>query len=252
MLVAGVDIGGSGIKAAIVDVRDGRLETERVRIATPTAGGAAALLESVAGLLTELGWQNGPVGIGFPGVIRAGQIGTAANLDKGLIGTDIAAGLAERGWPSVHVLNDADAAGYAEMRLGAGKDFAQEKALLLTVGTGIGSVLFMGGQLIPNLELGHLEYHGHVAEKFVSERTRKTEDLSWKRWGRRFNGFLAYLEKVMVPDCFILGGGGVKRPERFAEVLTVKTPIRYAAFGNRAGIIGAALAAAERSGRDSI
>ncbi len=239
----GIDIGGSGIKGALVDTRTGELASERLRIPTPRAGGPKATVAVLCELIGRLDW-HGPVGIGFPGVIRRNVIHTAANLDKAHIGLDLAAALAGCGAGPVRVLNDADAAGIAEMRLGAGRPHARAgTVLLLTVGTGIGTAMFTDGVLVPNLELGHVEYRGHHAESYVSERARKQLDLSWKRWTLRFSGFLAYLEFLLQPDFIILGGGGLKRPDKIREHIAIATPWAFAEFGNRAGIIGAALAA---------
>lgn len=245
MRSVGVDIGGSGVKAAVVESSTGELITQRVRVETPSNANRAELEGCLLELLERVGWQEGPLGIGFPGVIREGTIQTAANLSHSLIGWNLRKTFEDHGFGPVALLNDADAAGVAEMHFGAGKDFHNQTVLLLTVGTGIGSVLFFKGGLVPNLEFGHIEFHGKPAERLVSERARKQGDLSWKRWGKRFNSFLEYMAFLTQPDAIILGGGGVKRPEKFAEFLTVQTPIHYAAFGNLAGIVGAAIAAAE-------
>ncbi|MGC9451001.1 MAG: polyphosphate--glucose phosphotransferase [Oceanipulchritudo sp.] len=244
MQALGIDIGGSGIKGAVVDVANGELVTERIRISTPREAHAPAVLEILHELIRKLGWKAGPVGIGFPGVIRENRICTAVNLHESLVGVNLAQELKDLPGGPVKVINDADAAGVAEMRFGAGRPCSQSgTVLLLTVGTGIGAVLFTNGVLVPNLELGHLEYRGRNAESYVAERARKEEGLSWKQWGKRFNGFLAHLEFVLQPDLIILGGGGVKKPEKFREQIKITTPWTIAASGNRAGLIGAALAA---------
>lgn len=244
MLALGIDIGGSGIKGAVVDVAKGELVTERLRIATPEGTDAGQLVGILHELVRQIGWKEGPVGIGFPGVIRDNRICSAVNLDDSLVGIHLPDLLADTLSGPVTVLNDADAAGHAEMRYGAGREYLEAgTVLLLTVGTGIGSVMFSKGVLVPNLEIGHVEYKGRDAESFVAERVRKAEDLSWKRWGKRFNGFLAYLEFVLQPDLIILGGGGVKKPEKFRDHITITTPWTLAETGNFAGIIGAAYAA---------
>lgn len=246
MLGLGIDIGGSGIKGAVVDTQSGTLVSERVRIPTPQLADAASVTSIVREIVEQFGWSQGPVGIGFPGVIRHNVIHTAVNLHASLVGMNLESALKPLVGSMIRVLNDADAAGYAEMRFGEGRPYAASgTVLLLTVGTGIGTVLFSDGVLVPNLEMGHVEYRGIIAEHAVSERVRKEQDLSWKRWGRRFNGYLQYLEFLLQPDFIILGGGGVKRPEKFAEYLSLKTPWALAATGNRAGMIGAATAAAE-------
>jgi polyphosphate glucokinase len=245
MLSLGIDIGGSGIKGAVVDVVKGELVSERVRIATPGQASADETLAIIKDIIGQVGWKKGPVGIGFPGVIRANRICTSVNLSDDLVGVQLAELLKGVVSGPVKVLNDADSAGHAEMRYGAGRPYLESgTVLLVTVGTGIGTVMFTGGVLVPNLELGHIEYKGRDAENFVSERVRKVEDLSWKRWGKRFNGFLKHLEFILQPDFIILGGGGVKKPEKFRDHITIETPWMLAETGNLAGIIGAAYAAA--------
>ena len=244
MLSLGIDVGGSGVKGAVVDTEKGLLVTDRLRYPTPPGADAATVVDLLATLIRDLDWKSGPVGIGFPGVIRQGTICTAANFDGSLVGVSLVDRLKEVQDGPVKVINDADAAGCAEMLFGAGRPYLdQGTVLLITVGTGVGTVMFTRGVLVPNLELGHVEYKGHNAESFVSERTRKAEDLSWKRWGSRFNGYLHYLEFLLQPDFIILGGGGVKKPEKFSEQITIRTPWKIAEYGNKAGIVGAALAA---------
>lgn len=244
MLALGIDIGGSGIKGAIVDTQTGAFVTERIRIPTPMPPTAEAVLDTLRALINELGFKEGPIGVGFPGVIRHGTIETAANLEKCLIGVNLAHVLSELGFNQVRVLNDADAAGFAEVELGAGRPYLQEGTVfVITVGTGIGTALFVDGKLVPNLELGHIHYKTHHAESYVSQRARKKEGISWEEWGIRFNGFLCYMEDLIRPDLIILGGGGAKRPENFKKYLQTRTPIEFAKAGNRAGIIGAALSA---------
>jgi polyphosphate glucokinase len=246
MLAMGVDIGGSGIKGAIVDTAKGTLASERVRIPTPDNAEAPVLIGILQDLLDQFEWTQGPVGIGFPGVIRHNVIGTAANLNDSLIGVNLADALKSAVTGPVRVLNDADAAGFAEMRFGEGLPYAREgTVLLLTIGTGIGTVLFTDGVLYPNLEFGHVEFNGTEAEHYVSERVRKREDLSWKRWSKRFNDFLQYTESLLQPDLIILGGGGVKKADRFSPHIDIRTPWKLARSGNLAGIIGSALAAAD-------
>ncbi len=244
MLALGIDIGGSGIKGAIVDTETGNFVSERIRIPTPKPPKAEAVLDTLRTLIDQLGFKEGPVGVGFPGVIRHGTIETAANLEKCLIGLNLAEALADMGFNQVRVLNDADAAGFAEVELGAGRPCLEEGTVfVLTVGTGIGTALFVDGKLVPNLELGHIQFQRRHAESYLSERARKNEGISWKEWGIRFNGFLLYMEDLLRPDLIILGGGGVKKPENFQQYLETRTPLEFAKAGNRAGILGAALAA---------
>lgn len=246
MEALGIDIGGSGIKGAVVDTERGQLVTERYRLATPKKAGREALMASLEQMREAFGWGGGPVGIGFPGVIRDHEIRTAANLNEELIGWGLGEAL-RRSWASpVRVFNDADAAGHAEMCFGAGRIYRERgTVLLVTVGTGIGTVLFRDGILVPNLEFGHVEFQGEKAEWLVSERARKEQDLSWKRWGKRFDEFLLYLAGLFQPDRIILGGGGVKKREKVEPLLSAELPVSFAEFGNRAGIIGAAWAAAQ-------
>ena len=246
MLALGIDIGGSGIKGAVVDTAKGRLVTDRIRVATPAGSPASEILDIVRDIATQLEWTKGPVGIGFPGVIRANTICTAVNLHESLVGINPEKELKKHFPGPVRLINDADAAGYAEIRFGAGRNHAETATvLLLTIGTGIGSVLFSRGHLVPNLEMGHVEFKGTNAERIVSERARKEGDLSWKKWGKLFNEYLAHLAFILQPDLIILGGGGVKKAEKFESFIDLATPWTLAEFGNLAGIVGAALAAAE-------
>jgi len=243
----GIDIGGSGIKGAVVDSKSGKLLSERLRLPTPQKPDAKSLIAVLKDLLDAFDWKKGPVGIGFPGPIRDNVILTAINLDSSLVGVNLAKELYPLKPGKITVLNDADAAGFAEMQFGVGKPYLKEGTVLLfTVGTGIGTVIFRNGILVPNMEFGTIEYKGRVAESFVSERARKKEELSWIRWAKRFNGYLQYMERLILPDFIILGGGGVKRPERFQEEIKLDTPWDFAHFGNRAGILGAGIAAARK------
>ena len=247
MLALGIDIGGSGIKGAVVDIASGKFVSERIRIPTPAHPLPEDVTRILGEIVRELKFKEGPIGIGFPGVIRDNRICTAVNLHESLVGFSLTGPLAELGFNRVCVLNDADAAGIAEMEFGAGKPFlARGTVLMITVGTGLGTVMFANGQLVPNLELGHVEYNGHHAESYCSERARIEGGLDWETWGRRFNGFLVYLERLLQPDLIILGGGGVKNPELFEGYLDLQTTWLLAVAGNRAGIIGAAYAASSQ------
>lgn len=243
MEVLGIDIGGSGIKGAIVNCASGKLLGERLRYETPTPCTPAALQEVIQQLVTELKWK-GPIGCGFPGVVRNNVIYTAANLDKSCIGMNLAERIrTSTGCPAA-ILNDADAAGLAEMRFGAGRGHLGT-VIVITVGTGIGSAIFTHGHLVANTEIGHLEFRGKEAEGQLSEPARERKELSWSEWGERFNEYLEYLHSLFWPELFILGGGAVKKFDKFTDKLTVATPVVVATAGNRAGIIGAALRAAE-------
>ncbi|MCH2156808.1 MAG: ROK family protein [Opitutales bacterium] len=240
METLGIDIGGSGIKAAVVDTSSGEFITERHRIPTPQPCKLPAFQDALKAMLEHFDW-TGPVGVGFPGVVRQNRTLSAANLDPTVVDIDLGEILKDFGAFEVAAINDADAAGLAEMQLGAGKN-ALGTTLMVTVGTGIGTALFNKGVLVPNMELGHIEFKGNSAERLVSERARETRDLSWKEWGKNFNEFLKYITFLLQLDLIILGGGGVKKREKFEKHLTVETPIEYAEFANRAGILGAALA----------
>lgn len=240
----GVDIGGSGIKGAVVETSSGELLTKRFRIPTPQPATADAVVDTVRALVDELKW-TGPIGCGYPGVMKSNVVHTAANLDKSLIGVDLGKALREKcKVPEAMILNDADAAGIAEIRLGAGRD-CKGLVMMITIGTGIGTALFNNGVLIPNSEIGHIKYRGKDAESLLAEPARKEKQLSRKRWAEQFNRYLKYLESLFWPDLFVLGGGGFKKPEKFDGVFTTRTPVQFAQFRNQAGIIGAAIAAAE-------
>jgi len=246
MLALGIDIGGSGIKGAIVDTDNGKLVSERIRISTPKPACAEAVIDTVRQVVAQSAFEAGPVGIGFPGVIRRNQIFTAANLEKCLVGVNFQKELSDMNIGKVRVINDADAAGFAEMAFGAGRRHSDSgTVLMLTVGTGIGTVMFSNGHLVPNLEFGHVEFENKNAESRVSERARIRKELSWSKWGKRFNRFLQYLEQLTQPDLIILGGGGVKNPKAFVKYIDIQTPWEFARYGNKAGMIGAALAASK-------
>ncbi len=237
----GIDIGGSGIKGALVDTTKGVLASERIRVATPQPATPAALAEAVGTLVRELG-GDGRVGVAFPARVRRGVALTASNIDPSFIGTDIDALFTEAAGREVSVLNDADAAGLAEVRSGAARD-VKGLVLMLTFGTGIGSALFNDGVLVPNTELGHIVIPGgRVAEPYAAERIRKAEDLSWAKWGKRVQEVLTYMEFLFAPDRIVVGGG-VSKPERWAKFgpsLVTQAPICPAELGNEAGIVGAA------------
>lgn len=237
----GIDIGGSGIKGAIVNLQTGELETERHRIPTPTPSTPEAVAETVARLVQELGW-DGPVGCGFPAAIQHGVSMTASNISKDWIGVDVENLLSDKLNMPVAVVNDADAAGLAEVRFGGGKG-KDGLILLLTIGTGIGSALITDGKLVPNTEFGHLKFKGDIAEKYCSDSARKREELSWKQFGKRFDQYLHHVNRLCYPDLFVLGGGASKKFEKFEEYLTGSVPVVPATLLNLAGIIGAAMAA---------
>jgi polyphosphate glucokinase len=240
----GVDIGGSGIKGCVVDLADGVLVGDRVRIETPEPSEPEPVYRVIAQIVDRFGW-TGRVGVTFPGVIQNGIAHTAANMDKKWIGTDVAVGVSDHVPGSVVALNDADAAGLAEMRFGAGRG-QRGVVLMLTFGTGIGSALFVDGHLVPNTEFGHIQVDGHDAERRASAAAREREGLSYEKWAGRVDRYLHVLEAGIWPDLIIVGGGVSKKAEKWVPLLTGRTPVVPAQLMNDAGIVGAALAAAER------
>lgn len=240
----GIDIGGSGIKGAVVDLDTGELRTERERIATPTPSTPKAVAAVVHELVEHAGW-TGVVGATFPAIIKNGVARSAANVDRHWIGTDVDKVFTESTGRDVVVLNDADAAGLAEVRYGAAKG-VDGVVILLTFGTGIGSGLFVDGTLVPNTELGHVELDGHDAEKRAAASVRESHDMSWEKWAHRVQRYLAHIEALFSPDLFLVGGGVSKRAEKWVPYLDLNAPVRPAQLLNNAGIVGAALAAAER------
>ena len=239
----GVDIGGSGIKGCTVDLRSGSLDEQRVRLSTPVPATPTAVAELVAAITNEFGW-HGPMGVTLPSVLKRGIALTAAHLDpawKGLAADKL---FSEYCRVPVVVLNDADAAGLAEMRFGAGRDH-DGVVLLLTFGTGIGSALFVDGELVPNTELGHLQVDGVDAEIRAAASARDDEELSWAGWAARVSRYLQVLEGLMWPDLIIAGGGVSKKADKWLSLLECRTPVVAAALRNDAGIVGAAAAAAE-------
>jgi polyphosphate glucokinase len=246
--ILGVDIGGSGIKGAVVNPDTGELLTERIRIETPEGAKPNPVAKAVLKIVEKLEW-NGPIGCGFPAVVRHGVGYSAANIHKSWIGKDIE-GLFTRvtGCPTI-VINDADAAGLAEMRFGAGQGQAGV-VMIITIGTGIGTAIFTDGVLLPNTELGHLQIRGKDAEKRASDAVRQRKNLSWEEWGQRLNEYFTILEKLFWPDLVIIGGGICKEHEKFFPYLTIEAEIVPARFLNLAGIVGAALAATPTAAYD--
>ena len=242
----GVDIGGSGIKGGLVDLEAGALDGERLRITTPQPSTPDAVADVVAEIVEKFNW-DGPVGVTLPCVVKHGVAHSAANVDKAWIGTDAAALFAARlGRPTdqVVVLNDADAAGIAEMRFGSGVG-RDGLVVLLTFGTGIGSALFLDGKLVPNTEFGHLEVDGHDAEKRAAASVKEDKGLSWAEWTPRVSRYVNVLENLIWPDLVIAGGGVSKKAEKWLPLLEVRTEVVAAALKNDAGIVGAAVAAAQ-------
>jgi polyphosphate glucokinase len=242
----GIDIGGSGIKSAVVDIRSGQLVTERQRMETPVRSTPEAVGALVATLVRDAGWQ-GLVGVTFPAVIKHGVAVTAANVHKSWINTNADEVFSAVTGLDVTVLNDADAAGLAEVRFGAARG-VPGVVILLTFGTGIGSGLFIDGVLVPNTELGHLELDGHDAETRAAASVKERENLSWPAWAKRVQRYLSHVEALFTPDLIVVGGGVSKKADKWVPLLELHTPVKPAELLNEAGIVGAALAAAERRG----
>lgn len=239
MQVLGVDIGGSGIKGAVVDTQTGELVTERFRLETPQPATPEAVANTVNELVKHFSWK-GKIGCGFPAVIHDGIAKTAANVDPTWININVDELFTKKTGLETYIVNDADAAGIAEMKFGIGKD-KKGVVLLLTIGTGIGSALFMNGKLIPNTEYGHLYYKGEVAEKYCADSVRKKLDLKWDEWAKRFSNFLKHIERTINPDLIIIGGGVSKKQDKFLHLINLETELRLALLENNAGIVGAAV-----------
>jgi polyphosphate glucokinase len=248
-IAIGVDVGGSGVKVAAVDVVSGQLVSERLRVATPNPSTPEAVCASIARLVkrasTAVKNTTAPVGVGIPSVVIGGVSLTAANIDPGWEGFEADQRLTTLLKRDVIVLNDADAAGLAEMRFGAGRD-RNGVVLLLTLGTGVGSGLFVDGKLVPNTELGHMEIRGRDAERRSAAAARVRRGLSWKAWANDLDEHLHAIDRILWPNLIIIGGGVSKRSDRFLPRLTVRPPVVPAELLNDAGIVGTALAAAER------
>jgi len=241
MDILGIDVGGTGIKGAPVDTDTGSLLAERYRLLTPDGAKPGPVAEVVRSVAMQFDW-HAPIGCGFPAVIRNGVAETAANINQKWIGTNVVELFSEATECPVYVLNDADAAGLAEVTFGAGKGVLGV-LMMITIGTGLGSALFIDGILVPNTELGHIEVECDEAESIASDEVRKHQDLSWKKWAKRLDKYLNTLENLFHPDLMILGGGAVKNQDQFIPLLTLHTRVIPAELGNDAGIIGAALAA---------
>lgn len=241
----GLDIGGSGIKGAIVDVAAGELVSKRVRIATPQPATPEAVIDTVVEIRRQLSWA-GAIGCGFPGLTQQGVVRGAPNLDPSWIGYHLMRGLRQSlGEQAIAVLNDADAAGLAEVQHGAGRD-VRGTVVVLTLGTGIGTALFRDGVLLPDTELGHVQLEGEDAELLASESARHRRGWSWKKWAGYVDRYLAHLEYLLAVDLFIIGGGAIKKADKFLPRLErVGCAVVPARLGNLAGMIGAAMRAAQ-------
>jgi polyphosphate glucokinase len=240
----GVDIGGSGIKGAAVDPRRGTLKSDRIRVATPQPAVPEAVVAATAAVIEQLGVDAGPVGIGLPSPIVGGTAMMAANIDKSWVGVNATEAFSQAVGRECVVINDADAAGLAEVRVGAGKG-VPGVVLLLTLGTGIGSALFVDGALVPNTELGHIEIRSKDAERRASAGARERKGLSYHQWAPLLNEYLDRVDALVWPDLVILGGGVSKRADKFMPLLDVRPPVVAATLRNEAGIVGAATRARE-------
>jgi polyphosphate glucokinase len=243
MEILGIDIGGSGVKGAVVDTTSGNLVSERARIPTPQPSTPANVAAVVAQLVDELGYDGDVIGCSFPTVVAEGTARTVGNIDESWRGVQVDSLFEEATGKKFVVHNDADVAGMAEMTLGAGRGLTGT-VIMITIGTGLGSGVFNNGVLVPNIELGRMPgKDGEPIEFYAGDRARKVNDLSWTDWGSRFNYFLQRVSRVCTPDHFIIGGGASRKMDRFRDQLDVEATIRVAQFENNAGIIGAALAA---------
>ena len=243
MHILGIDVGGTGIKGAPVDVDTGSLLAERYRVLTPKGAKPGPIAEVVKQVAGQFDW-HAPIGCCFPAVIRNGVAESAANINEKWIGTNVAKLFSEATDCPVYVVNDADAAGLAEVTFGAGKG-VPGVVMMITIGTGLGSALFIDSKLVPNTELGHVEVECDDAETIASDVVRKKEDLSWKKWAKRLDKYLNTLEHLFSPDLMILGGGAIKNQDQFFPLLKLHTRVIPAELGNEAGIVGAALAASQ-------
>jgi polyphosphate glucokinase len=247
----GIDIGGTGIKAAIVDVVTGELVSERMKVATPVGGSPDDIIAATISLLEKLAPEaDAPIGVCFPAIVLRGRTMSAANVSKQWIGLEAEALFEKAIGKDVHFVNDADAAGFAEAKYGAAKG-KPGLIILTTLGTGIGSALIYNGVLIPNSELGHLEIDGRDAERRASNAVRERSRLSWRRWTQRLQRYYSHVELLFSPDLFIVGGGVSKHHAEFLPLLNLRTPIVPAELRNNAGILGAAALAAGHGPRVS-
>jgi polyphosphate glucokinase len=248
--ILGIDVGASGIKGAIVDVRTGALQAERLRLDTPQPSTPSAMAETFAELVRLHNWQ-GPVGCGFPTIVKNEVAMTASNIDKGWVGRHVGEIFSEASGCPVRVLNDADAAGIAEMQYGVGKG-KKGTVLIITIGSGLGSALFINGQLAPNTEFGHVFLHNQIAEHYTANAVRKRLEMPWDEWGLRLNEYLLHMERLLSPDLIILGGGASKRFDRFEDFITLRTPVVPAQMLNDAGIAGAAYYAFQEISKEKV
>jgi polyphosphate glucokinase len=249
MAIMGIDVGGSGIKGVPVNVETGEFIGERFRLPTPDEAKPEDVADTIAEVVKSFQW-SGPVGVGFPAVVRNGIVYTAANIHESWIETNVEKLLGDKTGCPVYVLNDADAAGIAEMKFGIGRTHPKGVVMMITIGTGLGTALFVDGKLVPNTELGHIEIRGKDAEARASDAARQRKEMSWEEWGGKFNEYLDRLERLFWPDLFVLGGGTSKLFDKFAPYLHLHTQVLPAELLNQAGIVGAALYAEMKTGKE--
>lgn len=242
--ILGIDVGGTGIKGAVVDTEKGVFITEKIKYGTPKPSTPVAVMGVINQLIDDFGCRDQKIGCGFPSVIKNDICYTAANIDKGWIGIDMKEHFKKYTGCDVYFINDADAAAVAEVKFGKGKN-RKGTVVLLTLGTGIGSGLFLDGKLLPNSEFGHLLYKESIFEHYASNGARKKKDLSWKEWGQELNVYLNHVQEIINPNLIILGGGVSKHFEKYKKHLKLDTELVSAAMGNDAGIIGAAMLVAD-------
>ncbi len=245
-IALGIDVGGSGIKGAPVDLGKGEFAADRLRIDTPQPATPEAVCQVIAQVVEHFDdvRADSPIGVTIPGVVTSGVVRSAANIDKSWIGFDADTYLEKELGHPVHVVNDADAAGVAELEFGAA-DHHEGLVILTTLGTGIGTALIHHGRLVPNSELGHIELDGHDAESRAAQSAQEREGLSWEQWAERLQRYYSALENLLWPDLFVVGGGVSKNADKFLPFLDIRTPIKPASLKNKAGIIGAAHLAAQ-------
>lgn len=241
--VLGIDVGGTGIKGAVVDTKTGLLLTERIKYKTPQPAMPKDMIDVMKKIALDFNWFGGKVGVGFPAIIKNGKAHSASNIDDSWIGYAVEKKLSNALGSEVTVINDADAAGLAEYQFGTAAK-PEGVTLLLTLGTGIGSALFVDGTLLPNTELGHLKWKDSIIEKYASNSARERKDLSWKEWGRELNKVLQHIHFVLSPDHILIGGGVSKKFENYKKYIDLDIPVEPATLLNYAGIVGAASAAA--------
>ncbi len=239
----GIDIGGTGIKGAIVDIKKGELVTERIKIKTPQPATPEAVIATVKELVTQFAWK-GKIGCGFPAAVKHEIVKTASNIDASWVGVNAAKEIKKVTGCDAHLLNDVDAAGHGEVAFGAGKGH-HGTIIMAAFGTGIGTAIFTEGRLVPNSELGHLRLHGKIAEHYTANSSREKENLDWDTFGSRVNEYLQRLEFLFWPDMIIIGGGVSKKYDNYCHKFQLECDVAPATLRNNAGIIGAALSAAE-------